>query len=154
MTPQRKTCLFVDDDPAVRELVALTLQTEGFTVYLYDTGVGVEELVAEIKPAVVMLDVMMPERDGYDVLRSLKRSPTTQEVPVVLLTAKASDAEIWQGWQAGADYYLTKPFNIDHLVEYLHDVLLERAAAQVDEPVLPPCQPAVVGSSVTLNRST
>ena len=133
---QQKTCLFVDDDPGVRELVALNLQSEGFTVYLRDTGLGVEELVARIKPDVVMLDVMMPERDGYDVLRSLKKSPDTRDVPVVLLTAKATDSEIWQGWQAGADYYLTKPFNIEHLVEYLGLVLQERATVDVDVTVL------------------
>lgn len=114
------TCLYVDDDPFLRELVAFNLRAEGIEVQLSDTGVGVEELVTSIDPDMVLLDVMMPERDGYSVLRSLKGSPTTSHVPVVLLSAKASDAEVWEGWKAGADYYLTKPFNVDELIEYVN----------------------------------
>lgn len=125
------TCLFVDDEPGVRELVALNLRAEGIGVYVAENGIGVERMVAEIQPDVVLLDVMMPGRDGYDVLSSLKSSETTRDIPVVLLTARASDAEIWQGWRAGADYYLTKPFNVDQLVEYLQVVMAERD--QVEE---------------------
>lgn len=120
------TCLYVDDEPAVRELVALNLKAEGVKVYLADNGFGVEEKVEELRPDIVLLDVMMPGRDGYDVLSSLKGSESTRHVPVVLLSARASDEEIWQGWRAGADYYLTKPFNVDQLVEYLHVVVAER----------------------------
>jgi two-component system OmpR family response regulator len=119
-------CLYVDDDPGVRDLVTLTLRAEGVDVHVADNGFSVEQMVEDIRPDIVLLDVMMPGRDGYDVLSSLKSSCTTCEVPVVLLTARASDAEIWQGWQAGADYYLTKPFNVDHLVEYLQIVIAER----------------------------
>lgn len=123
------TCLYVDDEPGVRQLVALNLLAEGIHVYLAENGYGVEEMVAQIQPDVVLLDVMMPGRDGYDVLSSLKSNPSTREIPVVLLTARASDAEIWQGWRAGADYYLTKPFNVDQLVEYIQMVLEEQQAS-------------------------
>lgn len=122
------TCLYVDDDPGVRELVALNLRLEGIRVHVSETGIGVERLIEQFQPDVVMLDVMMPERDGYEVLSALKSAESTRHIPVVLLTARASDAEIWQGWQAGADYYLTKPFNVDQLVEYLHMVVAERQA--------------------------
>lgn len=115
----RVTCVYADDDPFVRELVTFNLETEGIEVHSCSTGIGVEEIVQRVRPDLVMLDVMMPGRDGYSVLRSLKSSEDTRAIPVVLLSAKASDAEIWEGWQAGADYYLTKPFRIDHLVEYL-----------------------------------
>lgn len=120
------TCLFVDDEPGVRELVALNLRAEGVRVHVADSGFGVEQMVEQIQPDIVLLDVMMPGRDGYDVLNSLKGNESTSHIPVVLLTARASDAEIWQGWEAGADYYLTKPFNVDHLVEYLHVIIRER----------------------------
>jgi DNA-binding response OmpR family regulator len=79
---------------------------------------------------------MMPGRDGYEVLRAIKSSESTRHVPVVLLTAKASDAEIWQGWQAGADYYLTKPFNVDELVHYLR--LIQRSPRpELDQELSP-----------------
>ena len=120
------TCLYVDDEPGVRELVALNLRAEGVKVHLAEDGFGIEQKVQEIRPDIVLLDVMMPGRDGYDVLSSLKGSDSTRQIPVVLLTARASDEEIWQGWRAGADYYLTKPFNVDQLVEYLHVVVAER----------------------------
>ena len=120
------TCLFVDDEPGVRELVALNLRAEGINVYVADNGLCVEDMVEHIQPDIILLDVMMPGRDGYDVLSSLKRNEASCHIPVVLLTARASDAEIWQGWRAGADYYLTKPFNVDQLVEYLQVALAER----------------------------
>lgn len=116
------TCIYADDDPCIRELVVFNLQAEGIEVHATDNGLGVERMVHDHQPDIVMLDVMMPGRDGYEVLASLKASERTQDIPVILLSAKASDAEIWQGWQAGADYYLTKPFNIDHLVQYLEEV--------------------------------
>lgn len=117
------TCLYIDDDPFLRELVAFNLRAEGIQVHLSDTGVGVEDLVMAIEPDMVLLDVMMPERDGYSVLESLKGSSATSHVPVVLLSAKASEPEIWAGWKAGADYYLTKPFNVDELIEYVDMIM-------------------------------
>jgi DNA-binding response OmpR family regulator len=124
------TCLVVDDDPGIRQLVALNLEAEGIGVHLSDSGIGVEEMVERLQPDVVLLDVMMPGRDGYEVLGALKASEATRHVPVVLLTAKSSDAETWQGWQAGADYYLTKPFNIDQLAHYLQMILRERSTVR------------------------
>lgn len=123
------TCLYVDDDPGIRDLVSLNLRAEGVRVVLAESAVDAETLVEEIRPDVILLDVMMPQRDGYDLLRSLKADDAHRHIPVVLLTARASDAEIWEGWQAGADYYLTKPFNVFELVEYLRVVLRERTPA-------------------------
>ena len=120
------TCLYVDDDPGVREVVVQNLEAEGIGVHVSETGFGVEDMVRDLRPDVVILDVMMPGRDGYTVLRSLKAAEATRDVPVVLLTAKATDNEIWEGWQAGADYYMTKPFNVDHLVDYLQSILAEQ----------------------------
>jgi DNA-binding response OmpR family regulator len=120
-------CLYIDDDPGVRELVALNLVSEGIDVRLADTGIGAERLVQALRPNVIILDVMMPERDGYAVLRALKADPETSGIPVVLLTAKATDAEIWQGWQAGADYYLTKPFDPAELIGYLQMIRADKS---------------------------
>ncbi len=124
MSPPR-SCLLVDDDPNIRELIALNLAAEGMDVHVANDGIGVEEMVESLHPDVVLLDIMMPARGGYEVLAGLKASDATRDIPVVLLTAKASDNEVWQGWQAGADYYLTKPFNIDELIHYLDLILTE-----------------------------
>ena len=124
MSPTR-SCLLVDDDAGIRELIALNLAAEGMDVHVLSDGTGVEQMAESLHPDVVLLDVMMPGRDGYEVLAGLKASDATRDIPVVLLTAKASDTEVWQGWQAGADYYLTKPFNIDELIHYLDLILSE-----------------------------
>lgn len=128
------TCVYADDDPFVRELVTFNLEAEGVSVHTCSSGIGIEEIVEEVRPDLVMLDVMMPGRDGYSVLRSLKSSQETRDIPVVLLSAKASDAEIWQGWQAGADYYLTKPFRVDQLVGYLHLIAQKRSGTATTRP--------------------
>jgi len=124
---QKMTCLYIDDDPGIQQVVALNLEADGINVLLSPTGIGVESLAERTRPDVILLDVMMPGRDGYQVLTGLKARASTRHIPVVLLTAKASDAEIWQGWQAGADYYLTKPFSADQLADYLK--LIHRQAS-------------------------
>jgi DNA-binding response OmpR family regulator len=74
----------------------------------------------------LVLDVMMPVHDGLKVLRALKDEPTTADIPVVLLTARAGVEDIEEGWQAGADYYLTKPFHMDELLGLVHEVAASR----------------------------
>jgi DNA-binding response OmpR family regulator len=78
-----------------------------------------------ICPDVLVLDIMMPGRDGYAVLRALRSNPATASVPVVLLSAKATDAEVWEGWKAGADYYITKPFNPTELTDFIEHLVLD-----------------------------
>lgn len=115
-----RTCLVVDDEPTIRELISLNLEAEGLTVHTAANGDDGEALARREVPDVIILDVMMPGRDGYDVLRSLKSVEATRHIPVVLLTAKATDEEVWHGWTSGADYYMTKPFNIEDLLHYLN----------------------------------
>jgi DNA-binding response OmpR family regulator len=115
--------LVADDDDAIRNLLALNLRAEGFDVVTATNGEEAWRLARDACPDLVVLDVMMPERDGLDVLASLKAHPRTKDVPVVLLTAKASDAEVWEGWRAGADYYITKPFELDELLHFVELLL-------------------------------
>ena len=117
--PDIRRILVADDDPNLRELLVLNLLAEGFEVEAYDNGEDALRNVASMQPDLVVLDVMMPERDGLSALRGIKEDPRTQHIPVVLLTARATDAEVWQGWEAGADYYITKPFDIDELLRFI-----------------------------------
>lgn len=121
----RRRCLVVDDDPSIREVLRLNLEAEGMEVFVLENGELVETVTRHIAPDLIVLDVMMPGRDGYAVLAALKADEATSGVPVVLLTAKATDEEIWDGWQSGADYYITKPFNIDELLYFLNLVFEE-----------------------------
>lgn len=121
-TLQRRRCLVVDDDATIREIVALNLEAEGMTVHAADNGADAVALAMALAPEVIVLDVMMPGRSGYDVLAELKQHPQTQSIPVVLLTAKATDTDIWEGWRSGAAYYMTKPFTIDQLLYCLSTI--------------------------------
>lgn len=109
----------VDDDPHLLELLSLNLQADGLDVEPFDRGFAVTDRAAEQAPDVIVLDVMLPDRDGLSVLRELKSDARTRDIPVVLLTAKATDAEVWEGWVAGADYYITKPFDLDELLRFI-----------------------------------
>lgn len=116
--------LVADDDADIRALIVLNLEMSGYQVAAASDGVEAARLARTLLPDVILLDVMMPGMDGIDVLHGLKTWPETSDIPIVMLSAKASDQDVWQGWQAGADYYMTKPFDLDHLlqyIDYLHD---------------------------------
>ncbi|HEX5615837.1 MAG TPA: response regulator [Acidimicrobiia bacterium] len=122
-TRTRLRILCVDDDPLLRRILQLNLLAEGHVVDVLADGSSVYEHARSQRPDLILLDVMMPGRDGYSVLGQLKSDEATRDIPVVLLTARASDEEVWEGWQAGADYYLTKPFDLDQLVYFVRQVL-------------------------------
>jgi DNA-binding response OmpR family regulator len=115
--------LFADDDPGMRALVVINLEAEGFAVTTADDGHSALEQAELLHPDLIVLDVMMPGRDGLDVLQELRKRPAFTTTPVVLLTAKATDADVWDGWKAGADYYMTKPFKPEDLANFAHNIL-------------------------------
>lgn len=115
--------LWADDDPMIRSVMAMNLEAEGFDVQTVADGDEAYEAAVRNCPDVLVLDIMMPGRDGYTVLRDLRLNPATAEVPVVLLSAKATDAEVWEGWKAGADYYITKPFDPTELTSFIDHLL-------------------------------
>jgi DNA-binding response OmpR family regulator len=117
--------LWADDDPMIRTVMATNLEAEGFDVQTVADGDAAYEAAVLICPDVLVLDIMMPGRDGYAVLRALRSNPATASIPVVLLSAKATDAEVWEGWKAGADYYITKPFNPTELTDFIEHLILE-----------------------------
>lgn len=111
--------LIADDDPDIRALLTMTLELSGYSVTEAEDGAQAGELAREIQPDLIVADVMMPVRDGFDLLESLKADSKTTDIPVVMLTARATDKDVWRGWQAGASYYITKPFDPDHLIRYI-----------------------------------
>src|SRR5215213_9584011 len=107
------TILIVDDDPHIRELVTLFLRREGFEVYEAIDGVDALTKLESHKADLVILDVMMPNMDGWDLCRELRAS---YEMPLLMLTAKGETAQKIKGFQLGTDDYLVKPFEPLELV--------------------------------------
>jgi two-component system alkaline phosphatase synthesis response regulator PhoP/two-component system response regulator VicR len=114
-----KKVLVCDDERHIVRLIQVNLERQGYEVVTaYDGKEGLEKIRSE-KPALVVLDVMMPYMDGFEVLKNLRKDPATENIPVIMLTAKAQDADVFQGYHYGADMYLTKPFNPMELVTFV-----------------------------------
>ena len=122
VSEETQTILVVDDDDDIRAVVCHNLEVDGFRVLSAAGGDEAMEILEHDTPNLVILDVMMPVRDGYDVLAELRSRPETAELPVVLLTAKRAESDIWEGWSSGADYYMTKPFEVGELLRFVHYV--------------------------------
>ena len=114
-----KKILAVDDEKHIVRLVQVNLERAGYLVVTASDGKEALEKVAEENPDLVVLDVMMPYMDGFEVLQNLRRNPSTRDIPVIMLTAKAQDADVFKGWQSGVDCYLTKPFNPMELLSFV-----------------------------------
>ncbi|MFN2615008.1 MAG: response regulator transcription factor [Actinomycetota bacterium] len=112
-----RTVLVVDDQPDIRLMCRVNLALEGYDVIEATDGETGLRAISEHKPDLVLLDVMMPRLDGWDVLRSLKADPGTADIPVVVLTARVQREDEIKGWQLGASDYLAKPFNPSTLCE-------------------------------------
>src|SRR5438094_5646958 len=114
-----KKILAVDDERHIVRLVEVNLARAGYQVVTAFDGREALQKVESEKPDLIVLDVMMPYMDGFEVLRNLKANPDTREIPVIMLTAKAQDADVFRGWQSGVDCYLTKPFNPMELLTFV-----------------------------------
>ena len=119
-TEPRRRIVVADDERDIADLLTLNLELEGYDAITVYDGQAALDAVRTHQPDFVLLDVMMPKLDGLEVLRELKADADTRDIPVIMLTAKAGDDDVWAGWQAGASYYVTKPFDLEELLRYLH----------------------------------
>ena len=118
-----RTLLIADDEEGVRALVRMTLEGESLEVLEAADGDQAVAMAKEHQPDVVLLDVMMPGRSGFEVCRALKADPATAGITIILLTARAQNADREEGQAAGADDYFTKPFSPVALLRKVDDVL-------------------------------
>ncbi|WP_353929286.1 response regulator transcription factor [Okeanomitos corallinicola TIOX110] len=125
--------LLVDDEPGLREAVKEYLQESGFSVQVASNAREGWDLMQQNTPDLVISDIMMPQVDGYQFLKQLRDNPRFQALPVVFLTAKGMTGDRIQGYQAGVDAYLPKPFDPDELIAIVEN-LLSRRMAQVPAP--------------------
>ncbi|MCM3922763.1 response regulator [Frankia sp. AiPs1] len=116
MYPAAPRVLVVDDDAVIRQLVVVNLELEGFEVHTAVDGVDALEVVRAVDPQVITLDIMMPRMNGWDVATHLREDPSTAGIKLIMLTARAQEADVKRGARIGVDYYLTKPFDPDELI--------------------------------------
>jgi DNA-binding response OmpR family regulator len=120
--------LVADDEDDIRSLVSFRLKRAGYDVITAADGEEALVLATTRLPDLVVLDMMMPKATGLEVMRSMREQSTTKDIPIILLTARAQEAEVARGFEAGADDYVKKPFSPQDLQARVQ-ALLERTAA-------------------------
>jgi len=120
-----KTIMVVDDNPDIITIVKTILEGKGYTVLSASSGLELLNMLKNQKPDLIILDIMMPEMDGLEVLSRLKAVTDTATIPVILLTAKVQYEDVLGGYKLGADYYITKPFTSTQLVNGINLLLGE-----------------------------
>ncbi len=118
--------LVADDDPDILDLVRYRLERSGYEVATARDGLEAVRLAGELAPSLAVLDVMMPSLNGFEVTRRLREDPATREIPVILLTARAQESDVQEGFAAGADDYIRKPFSPRELSARVQAVLGRR----------------------------
>jgi DNA-binding NarL/FixJ family response regulator len=121
--------LLVDDEPGLRQAVQAYLEDSGFEVQVASNAREGWELLQQTAPELVISDIMMPQVDGYQFLKQMREDSRFETLPVVFLTARGMTGDRIQGYQAGCDAYLSKPFDPDELVAIVSNLLARRAAA-------------------------
>ena len=120
---KKKTIMIVDDNPDIVTIVKTLLEGKGYKVQSAYSGQEVFNLLAEQKPDLIILDIMMPRMSGLEVLTRLKGDTNTRSIPVVLLTAKQPDEAIFGGYDIWADSYITKPFTNPQLLNVINRLI-------------------------------
>jgi two-component system phosphate regulon response regulator PhoB len=122
--------LVVDDEEDILELIRYNLSREGYTVTCTETGEEAIEKARALQPHLVILDLMLPEIDGFEVCKHLKNNPQTAHIPIVMLTAKGEEADVVAGLELGAEDYITKPFSPRVLIARIRTVLRRKRAPE------------------------
>jgi len=123
MDTDQKTVLIIEDEEDAAELFAEMMRVSGFRVLKTSTSTPALSLITSEKPDAVILDIMMPEISGLDILRQMRRNPNLSHIPVIVISAKSMPADIKNGMEAGASTYLTKPVGFLELKEAVNAVL-------------------------------
>ena len=150
------TVLVVDDDPVILKLLEVNFEMEGFQVVRASDGAEGLERAREVRPDIVVLDVMMPRMTGYEVAKALREDEGTAHIPIIFVTARAQSSDVERGMELGVDDYVTKPFDPLDLIARVNTLLARRdgsgdiesvpepAKDRVDEP---PAEPGLDANS-------
>ena len=135
------TILIVEDEPQIRKNIQQILDLEGFATITAEDGLEGLDMVEKHQPDMIICDVMMPNLDGYGLIEALRQKPSTADIPLIFLTAKAENRDLRQGMDLGADDYLIKPFKADELIRAIstrfekRQVLTQRYKTQIETQV-------------------
>ena len=119
----KKKILIVEDEESLLKLESILLTSKGYDVRGVANGQEALDAVAEEKPDLILLDIMLPEIDGFEVCQRIKDDPDTKDIPVIMLTAKKSREDMARGEKVGADWYITKPFKSVMVIETIQRFL-------------------------------
>jgi phosphate regulon transcriptional regulator PhoB len=131
---EKKVVLIVEDEPDISDLIRFNLEQEGFAVEQADDGARALESVRRHRPALIILDLMLPGIPGLEICRRLRAEEATARLPIIILTARAAEADRIIGLEMGADDYVTKPFSPRELVARVRAVLRRTYGADVQRP--------------------
>lgn len=123
MNPQQKTVMIIEDEADAAELFSEMMRINGFRVIKMFSSAPAIPIIAQERPDVILLDVMMPDISGLEVLRYIRREPELASIPVIILSAKSMPGDIKTGLEAGASMYLTKPVGFQDLKQAVEKVL-------------------------------
>lgn len=121
----------VEDDESIREIETIALKNSNYIVSAFENAKEFYKKLDELVPDLILLDVMLPDESGYDIVRKLRKRPATQDIPIIMVTAKTTEMDMIKGLDGGADDYIKKPFSIMELITRVK-ALLRRTAK--DEP--------------------
>lgn len=119
----------VEDDVNIREIETIALKNSGYTVQAFETAKEFYKKTEEHVPDLVLLDVMLPDESGYDIVKKIRKNPATKKLPVIMVTAKTQEIDMIKGLDDGADDYIKKPFSIMELISRVK-ALLRRTASE------------------------
>ena len=123
----------VEDDESIREIETIALKNSNYIVSAFENAKEFYKKLDELVPDLILLDVMLPDESGYDIVRKLRKRPATQDIPIIMVTAKTTEMDMIKGLDGGADEYIKKPFSIMELITRVK-ALLRRTAKE--EPKL------------------
>ncbi|MBQ8856618.1 MAG: response regulator transcription factor [Lachnospiraceae bacterium] len=125
----------VEDDQNIREIESFALKNSGYQIQDFSSAREFYRAVKERKPDLVILDIMLPDEDGMEILQKLRKNPETKRLPIMMVTAKTTEIDRVKGLDSGADDYMTKPFGVMELISRVK-ALLRRSMGEVQEKLL------------------
>lgn len=113
----------VEDDESIREIETIALKNSNYIVSAFENAKEFYKKLDELVPDLILLDVMLPDESGYDIVRKLRKRPATQDIPIIMVTAKTTEMDMIKGFDGGADDYIKKPFSIMELITRVNALL-------------------------------
>jgi len=121
---QTAKILVIDDEPEITDIVETFLTESGYTVEVENTAKNALEKARKFNPEVILLDIMMPDVDGYNVCQEIKNDPALAHIPVIFLTGKDRNDDMGRSFKAGGDMFIKKPFSCERLLEIVNIVIM------------------------------